>query len=185
MKGVVFVELLSMADQAVGEEAVDRVVARCPLSSHGAYTAVGTYPASELGHLVQGFSDATGASVDALQMRFGHWMLGRFLETYPEFFKAQPDAFTMLESIENEVHVEVRKLYPDAELPTFLTERIGNDTLKMTYSSPRRLIAFCHGLIEACIAHYGETADIVCTDRSNPSLGIAEFIIRKTSVSAQ
>ncbi len=181
MKGVVFVELLAMADSAVGEAAVDKVVARCPLSTKGAYTTVGTYPASELNLLVDGFSEATGAPIDALQKQFGHWMLARFVESYPKFFSTQPDGFTMLESIEGEVHTEVRKLYPDAELPAFRTERIGDDALLMTYSSPRRLIAFCHGLIEACLAHYGETASVERTDRSTPELGIADFMIRRAA----
>lgn len=181
MKGVVFVELLEMADKAVGEEAVDRVIARCPLSSGGAYTAVGTYPAEELGHLVTAFSEAAGAPPEALQRSFGHWMLTRFAETYPAFFQAQPDAFTMLESVEGEVHTEVRKLYPDAELPKFETERLACGALRMTYISPRRLADFCHGLIEACLAHYGEKADIQRTDRSSGVLGIVDFVIRRTA----
>jgi len=181
MKGVVFVELLAMADKAVGEEAVDRVVARCPLSTGGAYTAVGTYPASELHQLVQGFSKATGAPEAALQRQFGHWMLTRFSEDYPAFFQAQPDAFTMLESVEGEVHTEVRKLYPDADLPRFETERLPGDALRMTYISPRRLADFCHGLIEACLDHYGETAHIERTDRSSGALGIVDFVIRRAA----
>lgn len=179
MKGIVFVELLAMADAAAGEEAVDAVVAKCPLSTKGAYTAVGTYPAEELNALVGGFSQVTGASIDALQRQFGHWMLARFVDTFPVFFESQPDAFSMLESIENEVHVEVRKLYPDSELPKFETTRIGDDTLKMVYRSPRKLIAFCHGLIEACLTHYGETADISCFDRSTADMGVAEFVIKR------
>jgi len=181
MKGVVFVELLNMAEAAVGEDAVDSVIAKCPLSSKGAYTSVGSYDSSELGTLVSGFSDATGSPVEALQKQFGHWMLRRFTESYAPFFAVKPDAFSMLESIENEVHVEVRKLYPDAELPRFDTSRPAPDTLLLTYSSPRRLIAFCHGLIEACVKHYGETATIVCTDKSTPETGIAEFVITRTS----
>lgn len=182
MKGVVFVELLAMADEAVGEAVVDRVVARCPLMSKGAYTTVGTYPVSELNQLVEGFSEQTGASVEALQHKFGQWMLGRFADGYPDFFKAQPDAFAMLESVETEVHTEVRKLYPDAELPTFETRRLAPDTLQMIYRSPRRLQAFCQGLIEACLAHYGETAEITRVDHATADLVEAEFTIRRMAV---
>lgn len=181
MKGVVFVELLAMADTTIGEDAVDQVISRCPLASKGAYTAVGTYPASELRDLIDGFSTQAGASIDTLQHKFGHWMLARFAATYPAFFWAQSDAFAMLESVETEVHTEVRKLYPDAELPTFETDRPDADTLLMTYRSPRRLAAFCQGLIEACLAHYGETADITRLDQSTSSLGVAKFIIHRTS----
>ena len=180
MKGVVFVELLAMADATVGEDVVDEVISGCPLASKGAYTRVGNYPASELGHLVGGLGKATGATVEALQRGFGRWMLRHFVQTHPSFFQAHPDSFSMLESIDDEVHAEVRKLDPDAELPHFVTMRVGDDALHMTYSSPRRLIAFCHGLIEACAEHYGETVEISCKDVSTSEMGIAEFMIRRT-----
>jgi hypothetical protein len=183
VKGVVFVELLNMADAAIGEDAVDAVISRCPLSTNGAYTAVGTYPASELEHLINGFSAATSSSVASLHRQFGHWMLRRFTELFPALFERQHDAFSMLESIESEVHAEVRKLNPASELPTFETYREGNDTLVMTYSSSRRLIEFCHGLIEGCLEHFGEEASITCTDLSTPELGIAEFRISRRSES--
>ena len=179
MKGVVFVELLNMAEQAVGEDAVDEVVSKCPLASKGAYTSVGSYDCKELTTLVSGFSSATGHSVDALQKQFGHWMLRRFTESYAQFFDAKTDAFSMLESIENEVHVEVRKLYPDAELPKFETRRLCGHAMQLVYRSPRRLIAFCHGLIEATLKHYGEEATITCVDRSTDEMGIAEFTITR------
>lgn len=185
MKGVVFVELLAMADATAGEDAVDQVVSRCPLASKGAYTRVGTYPSSELHQLVSGLSSATGASVDLLQRQFGRWMLARYFETYPGFFNSQPDAFTMLESIEHEVHAEVRKLYPDAELPTFETERLDDSTLRMTYRSPRRLVAFCQGLIEACIDHFNETASVACIDRSTAQMGIVDFTITRIAQAAE
>ena len=87
----------------------------------------------------------------------------------------------MLESIDNEVHVEVRKLYSDAELPRFDTQRLDDRTMRLVYTSPRRLMAFCHGLIEATFKHYGETAEIEVVDKSTDTTGIVEFTIRKTT----
>jgi hypothetical protein len=181
MKGVVFVELVAMAENAFGENAVDTAISRCPLTSKGAYTTVGTYDHAELGQLVGAFSEHSGLSVDDLRRTFGHWILGRFAETYPSFFESQPDAFSMLESVEGEVHAEVRKLYPDADLPTFETERPDQASLRLVYRSPRRLGTFCHGMIEACLGYYGETADIIALDQSTPEMGVVEFLIRHTA----
>lgn len=60
MKGVIFVELLAMAEDAFGEDAVDRVIDDTALPSGGAYTAVGNYPCEELIALVRGFSAHSG-----------------------------------------------------------------------------------------------------------------------------
>jgi hypothetical protein len=53
--------------------------------------------------------------------------------------------------------------------------------MRLVYTSPRRLISFCQGLIEATFKHYGETAEIEMVDKSTDSTGIAEFTIRKTA----
>jgi hypothetical protein len=178
MKGMVFTELLAMAEQVMGEEVVDQVLDGLPLSTGGAYNAVGNYPCSELMMIVAALSDRSGAPVPDLQRAFGRWMLGRFAQSYPGFFRDKPDPLTMLEAIEGEVHVEVRKLYPDAELPTFATERLGADTLQLTYRSPRALVPFCHGLIEACLDHFGRTAETSVEDRSAPGQADATFTVR-------
>lgn len=177
MKGMVFVELLQMAEQAIGEEAVDAILDHSDLPSGGAYSTVGNYPCAELMTLVQAFSVHTGAPEADLQRLFGRWMHGRFVTSYPGFFTDKPDALTMLAAIEDEVHVEVRKLYPDVELPRFETERLGPDTLRLTYCSPRPLSDFCHGLVEACLEHFGRPADIVRHDRSRPGEAVAEFTV--------
>lgn len=154
MKGVVFVELIEMAETLLGEEAVDAVLDACPLSSGGAFTRVGNYPCSELIALVEAFAARSATPPEALQRRFGHWVMAHFARTYPNLLADHPDALTMLEAIEGEVHVEVRKLYPDAELPRFETARPAPGCLRMVYRSPRPLAAFCHGLIEACLDHF-------------------------------
>jgi len=158
VKGVVFVELLKMAEEAFGEDTVDDVLEKSGID--GAYTTVGNYPCSELVSIVQAFSDHSGISPELLQRKFGHWMMGFFSEHYPGFFENKAGPFEMLEAVDGEIHVEVRKLYPDAELPRFETERKSDDELEMVYSSPRPLVDFCHGLIESCVDHFDQSADI-------------------------
>lgn len=167
MKGVVFVELVKMAESAFGEDTVDEVLDKADLDNGGAFTAVGNYPCSELVKIVVAFSEHSGLSPETLQLKFGHWMMAFFIEHYPEFFKEKDSAFALLESVDQEIHVEVRKLYPDAELPRFDTERLADDKLAMIYSSPRPLEAFCQGLIEACLIHFDEKGDISRTPHAS------------------
>lgn len=179
MKGIVFIELLQMAERALGEEAVDQIIEASDLPSGGAYTAVGQYSCGELMTLVQAISAHTGIASPDLKRQFGHWMHAHFVDNYSDFFADKPDALAMLEAIENEVHVEVRKLYPDAELPRFDSERLpGQDALRLTYRSPRALDDFCHGLVEACVAHFGTPAQIDRRDLGQPGETVAEFTVR-------
>ena len=177
MKGIVFVELVEMAESLLGEAVVDDIIDSCDLPSGGAYTVVGNYPCSELMTLVQALSSHTGTSEDALQRHFGHWMHAHFAKAYPAFFTNKSDALDMLAAIEDEVHVEVRKLYPEAELPRFdVTERTGTG-MCMVYRSPRPLSDFCHGLVEACVDHFGRPAEIRRRDLDHPVDAVSEFTI--------
>ena len=175
MKGIVFTELLEMAEQAVGEEAVDDILDQLALESGASYTSVGNYPCSELMRIVGAISELTGIPGEDLQRKFGAWMHGRFVQGYPQFFEDKTTVLEMLEAIETEVHVEVRKLYADAELPRFETLWIDDSALRMTYRSDRPLVAFCHGLIEACVNHFGQAASVSADMVSDKQ---AVFVVR-------
>lgn len=160
MKGTIFVELVKMAEDAFGESTVDDVLSKANLTNDGAFTTVGNYPCSELVKIVMAFSQHSGLSPDVLQRKFGHWMMDHFVDNFPTFFADKTDSFSLLEAVDGEIHVEVKKLYPEAELPVFETLRVTPKHLKMTYSSPRPLVAFCHGMIEACLERFDQTGTI-------------------------
>ncbi|MGO4906909.1 heme NO-binding domain-containing protein [Pseudorhodobacter sp. W20_MBD10_FR17] len=160
MRGTIFVELIKMAEETFGEDVVDEVLEKADLDNDGAFTTVGNYPCSELVKIVMALSAHSSISPEVLQRKFGHWMINHFVENFPAFFEGKADSFAMLESVDGEIHVEVAKLYPDAELPVFETKRLAPDHLIMTYSSPRPLVEFCHGMIEACLDLFSQSADI-------------------------
>ena len=68
--------------------------------------------------------------------------------------------YSLLEKVDSTIHVEVRKLYPDAELPRFKCDSSEPRRLTMIYQSPRGFADFAAGLIEGCIEHFGETIDV-------------------------
>lgn len=178
MKGIIFTEMLAMAEDEIGERRVDHILDQLNLDSGGAYTSVGNYPCSELMQLVEAYGDHTGCPVGELQRALGYYTLMRFTDSYAEFFSGKADALAMLESIENDVHaVEVRKLYPDAEVPSLAAERLSPKSLRLTYRSPRPLADFCQGLIEACVEHFGTPGQLTRRDIPTPGEIVAEFTI--------
>lgn len=160
MKGIVFTEFLEMVEGEYGYEMVDNIINNSDLPSGGVYTAVGTYAFSEMGMLLHNLSKDTKLSMSQLLNTFGKYLFHTFVKNYPGFFEAAPTAFQFLESIENYIHVEVKKLYPDAELPSFDTTLLDPKKLEMIYRSERRMADFAEGLIEKTLEHYGETATI-------------------------
>lgn len=160
MKGIVFTEFLEMVEGQYGYAQVDQLIENADLPSQGVYTAVGTYEHQELVQLITNLSTDTSTPVPHLLKSFGKYLFGTFLRAYPGFFESAKTAFDFLESIEHHIHVEVRKLYPDAQLPNFATRRIGDKTLEMIYTSDRHMSDFALGLIEKTMEHYQEEASI-------------------------
>ena len=160
MKGIVFTELMDMVEETFGYEMVDQMLDACELESNGAYTAVGTYKFEEMQSLLTFLSTNSGLSIGQLMQAFGRYLFNTFQKNYGVFFAGVPDSFTFLESIEDYIHVEVLKLYPDAELPRFSTERVGDKQLIMEYHSERKMGPFAYGLIEKTLEHFEEEATI-------------------------
>ena len=65
------------------------------------------------------------------------------------------------EVLEDVIHVEVRKLYPDAELPRFATEVFTDNQLILVYESSRHFEDLAEGLIHGCIKYFGESISVV------------------------
>ncbi|HEU4851002.1 MAG TPA: heme NO-binding domain-containing protein [Telluria sp.] len=164
MKGVVFTEFMEMVESRMGLDMLDRIITEAELPNDGAYTAVGTYDHAELVRLVAALSNATGMSTPELVYMFGEQLFERFSINYSYFFDGADDAFEFLSRIDGVIHVEVRKLYPDAELPTLLCERPAANAMTLTYISPRGFGDLAAGLIAGCIKHFGESVRMARTD---------------------
>jgi hypothetical protein len=81
--------------------------------------------------------------------------------------------------VDDYVHIEVRKLYPEAELPTFTCETPRPDQLSITYRSTRPFAALAEGLIRGCIAYYGEPIEIGVEDLSEGAGTMARFLLTR------
>ncbi len=160
MKGIVFTNFLEMVEQKFGYDLVDKLIEASNLPSQGIYTAVGTYAHQEIVTLVVNLSALTQISVEDLLKTFGRYMFPVLANTYSHFLKDVHSAFDLICSIENYIHVEVHKLYPDAELPHFDVHKPSAESLVLDYHSDRSMGAFALGLLEECLAFYHENASV-------------------------
>ncbi len=181
MLGVVFTEFLEMVEDAYSFDMVDDIIAQSGVASGGAYTAVGTYDPGEMLALVAALSDRTGVPVGDLVRGFGRHLFPKLANGHGEIVEGLSTSLDLLERIENRIHVEVRKLYPDANLPRFACTREGPDRLVMEYASVRPLAPLAIGLIEGCAEHFGETLVVKTEDLSGGVGNHARFTITRTA----
>jgi hypothetical protein len=165
-----------MVEQDYGLDVLDAMISRCELATNGAYTAVGTYDYREFLQLITALGDETGKPVPRLVRAFGHFLFNSFLHAYPEFLEGIYSATELLRSVQSTIHVEVRKLYPESELPEFEFAELSYKSWQLTYRSKRPFAELAHGLIEAAVLHYG---DPVTIDREDlePNGTHARFVL--------
>lgn len=179
MKGIVFTELMDMVEATFGLELMEDVLDDCSLESGGAYTAVGTYDHRELLEIVGVLSKHSDIPVKELVRKYGHHLFSRFHDMMPVFFEKPRSAFEFLESVHGYIHVEVKKLYPDASLPSFETERQSDETLIMIYKSQCPFADFAHGLMQGCVDFYEENIVIEGQDKNTDGQFCRVFTLTK------
>jgi hypothetical protein len=179
MKGIVFVHFLEMVEKEFGFEMADQIIESSQLKTNGAYTTVGTYDHKELLALVTNLSDRTQIPVSQLVNVFGKKMFGILAASLPDMIKEMDDVFSLLENVEKIIHVEVKKLYPDAELPTFKHKRLSRNCMELIYSSPRPFENFAKGLIRGCIDYYSEPVVIKSMETLHSKKNRVRFVIER------
>lgn len=177
MKGLVFTEFLDMVEGAFGLAVKHRVIAAAGGGHDGAYTAVGQYDHAELVAMIGQLSAESNLSQRELMIAFGHHIFGVFLQSFGTFFSRSSSAIEFLSRIDSYIHVEVRKLYSEAELPNFSYPPCGEGSLIMEYRSPRPMAAFAEGLILATIKYYGTPMVVVVEDLGEGAGRAARFTL--------
>lgn len=160
MKGLVFTEFFELVDKEFSMETSEQLIEMSDLPSGAIYTSVGTYDPKEMVTLVTNLAKLTGISVPDLLRTFGRHLWQFFLVSYPMLFEGMSSSMEFLPRVNDYVHMEVQKLYPDAELPTFESEMVKEGQLIITYRSVRNLPDLAEGLIRQCIEHFGESMKI-------------------------
>lgn len=161
MKGIVFTEFLDLVENKFGLETVDKIIEVAQPASGAVYTAVGTYDFAEMVALLQALSSKTGLSIDDLLLAYSQHFFVVLKDSYPGLLERYRDPIPLLASIESHIHVEVRKIYPDAELPTFTVIKQTANSLIMIYSSSRAMYSFGLGLMHEVFGHFNKKADIL------------------------
>jgi hypothetical protein len=178
MKGLVFTEFLDFVAKAHGDDMVDDVIDDCQLPNGGAYTSVGTYHHTEMQALIAALAQRTGRRVPDILEQFGRHLCRRFVDVFPNFFQSRPCLFDFVESVEGYIHVEVRKLYPDAEFPSFKTHIRNGSRLEIDYRSCRPLAPLAEGLILGASDYFREPVSVDQRRHEDPDGSFVRFTIR-------
>lgn len=160
MRGVVFTELIEFVESALGFDVADKMIEMSKLDNDGAFSQGGNYPFSDMVKILGALSKITGKEPNELLEIFGEHLFAVLVKLYGQDIKEVGSPILFIDSVEHYVHVEVKKLYPDVELPTFKTEEKSDNHIVLIYQSEKRLEAFAYGLMSACGKYFEQPLDI-------------------------
>ena len=159
MKGIIFNLFEEVVVSEHGDDAWEDLLERAHVD--GAYTAVGSYPDDQFISLLEAMPSGSGQSRHELLRWFGAKAIPLLARRYPAFFEGPGSTRSFLLTLNDIIHPEVRKLYPDADVPVFDFDTPStNGTLVVGYRSARKLCDLAEGFIEGAAAHFGERVTI-------------------------
>ncbi len=180
MKGIIFVKLNQFVDELWGDEFWDELLQVADLPSNGIYTSVATYDDAELFTLVGLIMEKKSLTAQEAQIAFGQWMFEQLLQAAPPEAHKFTDVFKFLYGVQNVIHVEVKKLNPEAILPEFEFLEETPTTLSFHYISPRKLCYFCEGIVQGLASHTGQQVIVEQTECEHE--GDARCVMKVTKV---
>lgn len=154
MKGVVFNLLEAFVVENWGEEAYEEILGLCPLQTKEPFVGPGTYPDLDLFTIATISAERIGVPLPEALRGFGRFAFPHLARKFPDYAKNAKDAKTFLMGVDSVIHVEVRKLMPDAVTPKFDYSGDVKDGLNVRYQSTRKLCSFMEGLLDGLGDYY-------------------------------
>ncbi|MBU2179661.1 MAG: heme NO-binding domain-containing protein [Gammaproteobacteria bacterium] len=180
MQGMVFTALSDMVIEKFGMDCWNTILQQAELSSEGIFTSGQQYPDGELLQLVGIISNQLNIPVPDLVKAFGVYLFPVLYARKPKQLQNVNGVIEFLTYVENTIHYEVKRLYPDTYLPTFEHELLPDGRLKLIYRSKRKMCTLAEGLVEGAAAQFNQHVRIehpVCIHRGAEH---CEFFIEVT-----
>lgn len=157
MKGVI----LNIIEEAIvgehGADAWDILLERAGLT--GAYTAIGHYDDRDVDALVAAAAAELGSDEATVLTWLGQQAFRELATRYEDLVAGYRSTSALLGDLDQVIHREVERLYPDAHTPRFAVENTDAGLI-VHYASNRGLVAFAIGMIHGAAEHFGEAFTI-------------------------
>lgn len=157
MKGLLFNIAEAIVTDVAGPDAWDDVLDATGLS--GAYTSLGDYDDAELHTLMVAAAARLHLTVDALLVAGGRRGFAHLAMHAHDLVAPYRDVAGLLQDLDDVIHSEVRKLYPDARPPHFGTTPVEGG-FELEYHSERGLCRLAEGLVLGAAERFEQPVEV-------------------------
>jgi predicted hydrocarbon binding protein len=176
MHGIIFNQLRGYAQARLGEQGWEALLREAGLPSR-IYLAFQSYPDEEAVALVSAASRKTGRPVRFLLEDFGEFIVPNLLKIYRGSIKP---GWTILDVVENveSIHDRVRR-DPHATPPRLECQRVDKMTVRVVYSSPRKLCGVGIGFIRGLSLELGQRTEVKESQCMHEGASHCEFVVKR------
>ena len=178
MKGIIFTTFEQFVRERLGEEFLDELLERSELKTTEAFVAPGTYPDEDLVTLVVNAAELAGLEVPEALHAFGSFAFPKLALCLGDLKSRYRDPEDLLAHVDDIIHVEVRKLWPEATTPRILIRPSLEGELEVRYDSTRSLCAVFEGLVEGLAGFYETTVECEHLHCTHDGAKYCDFAIR-------
>ena len=170
MQGIILDELEKYVGRELGDAGLSRMRGLTGRSESG-YRFDASYPDEEVHLIVRGVAEATGKAPQLILEEFAEGMVPGLLAVYGFMINPRWSYLDFLINTESVIHKGVRLNSPSAKPPAIEAQRVGPESVAITYRSKRRLCAVARGILRGAATHYGVIVSLTedqCMLRGDP-----------------
>jgi len=164
MQGSIYTAFSKMVIEKMGIETWNELLDTVKPESEGIYTNGMQYEDSEIMALVAALSAKTKIDAASLVRSFGSYLFIHLYNSSPTNLSHIDNLKDFLRIIDSVIHKEVKRVYPQAYLPSFDYSETADGNLIMYYQSKRKLCHLSEGLILSAASHFNEEVEITQPD---------------------
>ena len=159
MKGVIFNLLEDMIVAKCGDDTLEEIYAEATFTADAPpFVGPDTYPDADLLAMVELLSRKMDTPVSDLVYGFGRYMFPELAARFPAFLEHLPTPVAFLETVNEVIHVEVKKLFEEATPPVVTIEKTADGRARLLYRSDRQLCRLVEGLLDGVGDHFNQKA---------------------------
>ena len=168
MKGIIFTQFADFISERFGLITWQTVLDNTALEADGCYVGTMTYPDHEFMQLFGAACSVSERDGVQMQIEFGQWLFPHLLQKSPPEVRLIDNLTDFLFSIDTVIHVEVKKLDPEAKTPSLQCTQLDANTLCLNYLSSRSMGYLAQGLIEGAANHFKQVISVDVTPSESP-----------------
>jgi predicted hydrocarbon binding protein len=161
MQGSIFTSFSEMVIEKMGMSVWNGLLEKVKPSSEGVYTNGIQYDDSEIMAYVSELSSITQVDMPTLVRTFGEYLFIHLFNNSPANVAHIDNLKDFLTCIDGVIHKEVKRVHPEAYLPSFKYDETPEGDLIMFYKSKRKLCHLSEGLITGAANHFQQSISIM------------------------